>query len=93
MCGEAVVRLAERGLRIEAGVARRRDDVEQELAEEVLIVDVQRKVQTRRLDLHARGALEHPLRGEERRKLMRNTAQERLRPVGLLLSLDPFPLR
>ena len=69
---EALVRLAERGLGVEPRVARRGHDVEEQLTEEVLIVDVEREVQTRRLELHPRGSLEHPLRGEERRKLARD---------------------
>src|SRR5206468_3901639 len=50
-------------------------------------------VQTRRLDLHARGPLEHPLRGEERRQLRRDAAEERLAPLALLITLDLLPLR
>jgi hypothetical protein len=92
--GKALVRIVKRGLRIEAGVARRCDDVEEELAEEVLIVDVEREVEARRLDLHARGALEHPLRGEERRELARDTSEKRLLlPIALLVPLDLLPLR
>ena len=93
MRSEALVGLAKRSLGVEAFVARRGDDVEQELAEEVLIVDVQREIQTWRLDLHARGSLEHALRGEERRKLARDASQERLRALALLVSLNLLPLR
>jgi hypothetical protein len=93
MRGETIVRLTKRGLRIEAGGARRCDEVEQELAEELLIVDVERQVETRRLDFHARGALEHPLRCEKRWELRRNAAEQGLPlVVALLPTLDLLPL-
>ena len=90
---DALVRLAQCGLGVEAGVARRGDHIEQQLAEEILIVDVEREIQPRRLDLHARRPLEHALRREERRELARNAAQEGLRAIALLLPLYLLPLR
>jgi len=73
--GEALVRLAERGLRVEPGIARRRHDIEEKLAEEFLIADVEREVETRGLDLHAGSALEHALRGEQGGELARDAAE------------------
>ena len=93
MCREALVRLAQGFLGVEARVPRGGDDVEQELAEEIFIVDVERQVKARWLDLHARGSLEHPLGCEKRGELAWDPAEQGLRSVALFLPLDPFPLR
>src|SRR5258708_21250408 len=53
---EALVRLAERGLSIEAALASLGDEIEQQLAEEFRIVDVERQLDARRAAPHARGA-------------------------------------
>src|SRR5438128_7399239 len=53
---EALVGLAQRGLGIEALLARERDEVEQQLAEERRVVDVERKIDARGLEPDARGA-------------------------------------
>src|SRR2546423_107135 len=74
--GEAFVRVAERGLRVKPRITRRGHDVEEELAEEFLIIDVEREIEARRLELHARGPLEHALGREERGKLARDATQQ-----------------
>src|SRR5439155_26003355 len=50
---EALVRLAERGLGVEAALASLGDQIEEELAEELGIVDVERQLDARRTELHA----------------------------------------
>src|SRR5439155_9174267 len=87
---EALVRFAERGLGIEAPLARLGDEVEQQLAEELGIVDVERQLDTRRAELHARGPLLQPLGGEERRQRSWDAVEDR-RP-RLLVALDLLPL-
>jgi len=90
---EAFVRGTERGLRIEAGQARGADEVEEEVAEKVFVVDVERELETGRFELHACGALLHPLCRKQPRELARHAAEERLRGALFLIALDPLPLR
>src|SRR5207253_2325309 len=103
--GEALVRRAQRGLGVEAGLARNRDDVEEQVTEEILVVDVEREIESRRHEAYAGGALLHSFGGEERWELARNAIE--YRPEGLgglrpptarspfqsLVALDALPLR
>src|SRR5581483_8353453 len=94
--GEPLVRLAERALGVEALLARRGHEIEQQLTEERRVVDVERQVDALVRDADARGALLQPLGGEERRQLSRDAGQDAvvLLPAGLaLLALDALPLR
>jgi len=73
--------------------SRGADEVEEEVAEKVFVVDVKRELETWRFELHACGALLHPLCRKQPRELARHAAEERLRGALLLIALDPLPLR
>src|SRR5207302_1343386 len=70
-----------RGLGVEAGLARNCDDVEEQVTEEILVVDVEREIESRRHEAYAGGALLHSFGGEERWELARNAIE--YRPGGL----------
>ena len=92
MRGKTLVRGAQRGLRVKPGLMRGGDDVEEEIAEEVLIVDVERQIEPRRDQLHARGTLLHALGREQGRQHARNATEQGGRFVAVLLPLDALPL-
>src|SRR5260221_1603150 len=87
---EALVRLTQRGLGVEAALACLGDEVKEQLAEELWIVDVQRQLDARRTELHARGALLQPFGGEERGERARDAIEDRC--ARLLVALDLLPL-
>src|SRR5436309_8149319 len=95
---EALIRLAKSGLRIEALLARRADEIEEQLAEKFGIVHVDRQIDTRRHHPHARRAFLQPLGREQRGEILRHPTQHALlavralRSLGALLTLDALPL-
>src|SRR5688572_26973080 len=96
---EALVRRTERGLGIEALLARGADEVEEKLAEELGIVHVHRKLDPRRDEPHAGGTLLESLGREQRREVLGHAAEHALpvlralRSLRALLALDALPLR
>src|SRR5438552_8719831 len=88
--GESVVRLTEGGLGVEAAFACFGHEIEQQPAEELRVVDVERQLDPRRPQLHPRRALLQPLGGEERRERARDPVEDRA--ARLLVTLDLLPL-
>src|SRR5215210_3798597 len=97
MSHESLVGLAQRGLRVEALFARCADKVEQQLAQELRIVDVDGEIDAWRDHADSGGTLLQPLRGEERREILRNAAEDALSILFAVLrralfALDALPL-
>src|SRR5688500_7722809 len=96
---EALVRRTERGLGIEALLARGADEVEEELAEELGVVHVHRQLDPRRDEPHASGTLLESLGREQRGEVLGHATEDALsvlralRCLRALFALDALPLR